>query len=644
MTSTASLDRSQNIASQRDAFTVKSTDITFSTETVTPDMARRYLGSASPETLSQKDDKAVNIYAAAMRSEAWVMNGQPIIFDKDGHLIDGVQRLNAVLLTNTSFRTLVARNVRADTLHTIDQHRRRAYHGVLEARGIRNASALVHVMGKLIRYENGILGVAGTQISWARYDRVLDANPELTEAMEISDTYGGNPIFAQPRAILTFMAIRAGHLTKWKHFLAALEDEAATTINAATILSTQLQTYKDAGTGDVDRMAAMSIMAFNDYLNDTHRKAYAWDKGNADVTGTPKTKDLEVDMISGHPKLKRYPRARVERYHDWNLNFPQMIGYPGVREGEMIGGTKSDDYVGKTVEELKAMAARSDGGESTAMMEITPEMAQYFLDNFNKENRNIQKTHIQMIARDIKNEKWMVNAQPICFTADPFAPGATYPDVRLLNGQHRLEACVHADMPIEVPIAIGIDRRAFSTYDSHAKKSVIRNNAGSGDRRIIAGAALIQWRIDNDLRFNDRARPSATELLNTVDLHPGLADQISLARRMKDYGSAGVMTFFIYHVRHDAKHLAEEFLEKLESGQDIEKGSPITALRDKLMIMRPKLMNEADERKAKVAKVKVANAPRKEVLGTLLEGWEAFKDYKSNKKKASAQTEINLEG
>ena len=643
MTSTASLDRTSSDVSQRDTFTVQNTDITFVTETITPDVARRYLATASPETLAQKDDKAVNIYAQSMRNDGWVINGQPIIFDRDGHLLDGVQRLNAVLLTDTSFRTFVARNVRADTLHTIDQHRRRAYHGVLESRGIRNASALVHVMGKLIRIENGILGVNGAQISWSRYDRVLDANPELSQAMEVSETYSGNPIFAQPRALLTFMAIRAGHLTKWKHFLAALEDESATTINAATVLSTQLQTYKDAGTGDIDRMAAMSIMAFNDYLNETFRKAYAWDRGNPDVTGKPKPKDLEVDMISGHPKLKRYPRARVDRYHDWNLNFPQMIGYPGLREGVMSGGAKSEDYIGKTMDELRAVASRSDGDVSVDMMEITPEMAQYFLDKFNKENRNIQKTHIQMIARDIKNEKWMVNAQPICFTADPFAPGANYPDVRLLNGQHRLEACVQADLPIEVPIAIGIDARAFSTYDSHAKKSVVRSSkAGGGDRRVIGGVALIQWRIDNDLRFNDRARPSASELLETVERHPGLADQISLARRMKDYGSAGVMTFFIYHVRNDAKHLAEEFLEKLETGQDIEKGSPITALRDKLMIMRPKLMNDADERKAKVAKVKVANAPRKEVLGTLLEGWEAFKDYKLNKSKSAVQTEIDV--
>jgi hypothetical protein len=649
MSNTASLERQDTKTSQRENFTVKGTEIQFSTETVTPDMARKFLAAANPSNLRQRDEKAVAVYAAAMRTGAWVMNGQPIIFDNEGYLIDGVQRLNASIEADLPFKTFVARNVRADTLHTIDQHRRRAYHGVLEARGIRNASSLVHVMGKLIRFENGILGVTGTQISWARYDRVLDANPELQEAMEISDAYNGNPIYAQPRAILTFMAMRAGHLTKWKHFLAELEDEGATVLNAATILSTQLQTYKDAGTADVDRMAAMTIMAFNDYINDTHRKAYAWDKGNADLTGKPSAKDLTVDMETGHAKVKRYPRARTDRYHDWNLNFPQMIGYPGVREGIMSGSTTSDDYVGKTVDELKELAARSNGKESATMMEITPDLAQIFLEEFNKENRNIQETHIQMIARDIKNEKWMVNAQPICFTADPFAPGAAYPEVRLLNGQHRLEACVRAGLPIEAPIAIGIDRRAFSTYDSHAKKNAVKSGSSGGDRRIMGGAALLQWRIDNELRFNDRARPSSSELIETIERHPGMADQISLARRLKDYGSAGVMTFFIYHLRQDAPHLADEFLEKLETGQDIERGSPLTEMRDRLMVLRPQALPETqDNKKAKknemaAAKAKTKNAPRKDVLRTLLDGWEAFKDFKAgSKKKASAQTEIDI--
>ncbi len=81
------------------------------------------------------------------------MNGMPIIVDTDGRLIDGVQRLAAAVAANKSFRTFVASNVRADTLHTIDQYRRRAYHGTLEGRGIRNASAIVALMGRLIRME-----------------------------------------------------------------------------------------------------------------------------------------------------------------------------------------------------------------------------------------------------------------------------------------------------------------------------------------------------------------------------------------------------------------------------------------------------------------------------------------------------------
>lgn len=151
-------------------------------EEITPEIAARMLETAFNPV---EDKKAIARYAEAMKNGAWILNGQPIIFDENGKLIDGVQRLHACIQADTPFSTMVARNVRADTLHTIDQHRRRSYQGVLESRGVRNPGKVVRTMSKLIRIENGSLGREVLPISWSRYDRVLDANPEIVEACEI---------------------------------------------------------------------------------------------------------------------------------------------------------------------------------------------------------------------------------------------------------------------------------------------------------------------------------------------------------------------------------------------------------------------------------------------------------------------------
>lgn len=116
--------------------------LTFAVESISPAEARTYL--AAMVYPRKPDARIVSTYAATMKAGAWVLNGQPIIFDGAGRLLDGLQRLSACVASGVPFTSLVARGVRLDTLHTIDQHRTRMYGTVLEARGIyRHPASLV---------------------------------------------------------------------------------------------------------------------------------------------------------------------------------------------------------------------------------------------------------------------------------------------------------------------------------------------------------------------------------------------------------------------------------------------------------------------------------------------------------------------
>ena len=150
----------------------------FQIETITPDIAAEYLETskfrrerlesrkfAKGEPRIAGDLKTVSSYAEAMKAGGWVLNAMPVIFDTEGELIDGISRLEACVMSGTSFRTVVARNVKSDTLHTIDQHRRRTYTGALESRGVNFAGAIQRTMTKLIRIENGLLGKDQSKIS-----------------------------------------------------------------------------------------------------------------------------------------------------------------------------------------------------------------------------------------------------------------------------------------------------------------------------------------------------------------------------------------------------------------------------------------------------------------------------------------------
>ena len=74
-----------------------------------------------------------------------------------------------------------------DTLHTIDQQRRRSFTGVLETRGIPRPAAVAGLLAKLIRYEDGTLTRGTSTPPWSRMERALEANrAEIETAVKFS--------------------------------------------------------------------------------------------------------------------------------------------------------------------------------------------------------------------------------------------------------------------------------------------------------------------------------------------------------------------------------------------------------------------------------------------------------------------------
>lgn len=87
-------------------------------ETITPDVARRYL-------LLSVGNRAlrpafVAELAAAMIHGKFQFNGEPIGFDCDGGLVNGHHRLNACVLADAPFITTVVRDLEAGATATID--------------------------------------------------------------------------------------------------------------------------------------------------------------------------------------------------------------------------------------------------------------------------------------------------------------------------------------------------------------------------------------------------------------------------------------------------------------------------------------------------------------------------------------------
>ena len=629
--------------------------IVYTEETITPHEAGVMLRSIAVQR--REDKRAIKSYASAMRKDAWILNSQTIILDEKGRVIDGFHRLAAIRDAETAIRTVMARNVPGDVVHTIDQHRKRRYSGVLEARGVPQAGTVARLMGRMIRIENGIFGRSKAQIAWSRLERVLEANPELIEAVTISDNYKNNLLRSGVLNILFFMALRADRMDDLHKFLRDFHpdvDEKNASFRSTYKFRNEMLSHRararrlskgsnTAGLGEDEEIGG-AIQAFNDAFNgDLSRDTYLWSpdtsmmevvdearyeaaheqaikkavaaekrrlrkEGRKDEIDDIDPESLDVDF---KPPMKDVPIP--------NLGLPIMDGYPGIREGRVTDLAESDDYEDRIGKELKE--AHDHEGERPQLqlktITVTPKLARELL-RFNMHNRKIQPAHVKMMARDIKGGFWMVNAQPIAFTRNPFADDADASNTRLLNGQHRLMACIEANEPIEIPISWNVAEEAFSTFDTHAKRSKLADSS-AGDERVLKAAAKFMWRVDSGLDILAQVTPSTTELSITLAKHPTLAEVFSDARRLKSLGSAGVLTYILARVKEERADYYDEFFDILKTGEGIEKGNPLGKMRTDI--------HGAYKDKAK----------RAEMLRLYLQAWESYRDWRIQKEKAQGQ-------
>lgn len=91
---------------------------------------------------------------------------------------------------------------------------------------------------------------------------------------------------------------------------------------------------------------------------------------------------------------------------------------------------------------------------------VTPEMAKEFLRG-NSSNRQLSKSTVNMYARDMREGKWKLGGQGISISETG----------RLLDGQHRLNAIIQANVPVTMLVCEGIDDNNVN-FDNGKRRSI----------------------------------------------------------------------------------------------------------------------------------------------------------------------------
>jgi hypothetical protein len=106
-------------------------------------------------------DRVISRYSRDMGDGNWRVNGEPIIFDVSGNLLNGQHRLSAVVRSDSIIECVVVFGVASDTMASIDQVASRTVGDSLGLLGESNKNVLAGAASSLWQYERGALNDGG---------------------------------------------------------------------------------------------------------------------------------------------------------------------------------------------------------------------------------------------------------------------------------------------------------------------------------------------------------------------------------------------------------------------------------------------------------------------------------------------------
>lgn len=237
---------------------------------------------------------------------------------------------------------------------------------------------------------------------------------------------------------------------------------------------------------------------------------------------------------------------------------------------------------------------------------ITPELAtQWLRENIN--NRPIKESHVAYLAQQILRGLWKLNGETLKFSGK-----------RLIDGQHRLHACIRANKPFLTLVVFDVDDEVFDTIDTNNTRSGSDTLAILGEKNCkrLAAAIVLVDRYKMGRMHLFRKKYSNTDYERILNLYPKLRESAARHDLIVRHVPHSVMVacHFLFSEKDDV--LGEIFCESLAKGTNLNDADPVYLVREHLV--RASLMK--------------AKLPGDTIFGLIIKAWNAVREGKKVKK------------
>lgn len=222
--------------------------------------------------------------------------------------------------------------------------------------------------------------------------------------------------------------------------------------------------------------------------------------------------------------------------------------------------------------------------KESRIVQISPELAQFILENKNLGNRSRKPVKIKQYATDMANNNWSLTGETIKFGTDG----------NLKDGQNRLAACVRSNTAFTTHAVFGIDPATFTHMDiganrNHTDVFTIMGVAYARDVGLAVRMLMAWDRGHTDTRAlatsNEELRDHYLNQIDEDVLHMGIKAARKV-NRITSYPIAHLSALFYTAWKAGHSEKVKKFMEDFSMGIGSGARAPIPYLLENLARMR----------------------------------------------------------
>lgn len=237
---------------------------------------------------------------------------------------------------------------------------------------------------------------------------------------------------------------------------------------------------------------------------------------------------------------------------------------------------------------------------------VTPQQAKAWLEQANTRNRPLSELHWMGMAIDMMEGRWEYNGDAIRFSNSGV----------LLDGQHRLRACVESNVPFETDVIFGLDPTVMDTIDIGRGRRASDVVALKGVENAITACAAASLLLVHQKHGLQRvqspdAYPTKTEVSAFVVANPRLSQVAGHAAGLgKRLAPPRVIVACYYLFSEQNPELAERFFNDFSGGVNLTRTNPVYFLRERMV------GNRTSKKKLQLV----------EIIAIFFKAWIAYRD------------------